>query len=190
MKKLVTLLLAAGMVFSAANGASAVDMKVSGVWMTSFTFADNLFNDTGLVKDAGNDGSFNAAQRIRINFDMVASEYVSGRVQLEAANGGNADGKNPGQYHTWGTSGTGGTGKAVTARLAYLDWLVPSTDVLVRMGRQEVAMPSYTFNSPVFDGSIDGVVVNAPCYGNGGCDLRLAASQRGSEQVGCGSHSS
>lgn len=169
MKKLVTLLLAAGMVFSAANGASAVDMKVSGVWMTSFSFADNLFNNNYLVKDASkydpnasSDGSFNAAQRIRINFDMVASEYVSGRVQLEAANGGNADGDNPGQYHTWGTSGTGGTGKAVTARLAYLDWLVPSTDVLVRMGRQEVAMPSYTFNSPVFDGAIDGVLVNAP----------------------------
>ena len=161
MKKLVTLLLAAGMVFSAANGASAVDMKVSGVWMTSFTFADNLFNNTGLVKDAGNDGSFNAAQRIRINFDMVASEYVSGRVQLEAANGGDMKAV-PGQYHTWGTSGTGGPGRSVTARLAYLDWLVPSTDVLVRMGRQEVAMPSYTFNSPVFDGAIDGVLVNAP----------------------------
>ena len=161
MKKLVTLLLAAGMVFSAANGASAVDMKVSGVWMTSFTFADNLFNDTGLVKDAGNDGSFNAAQRIRINFDMVASEYVSGRVQLEAANGGDMKAV-PGQYHSWGTNSTGGPGRSVTARLAYLDWLVPSTDVLVRMGRQEVAMPSYTFNSPVFDGSIDGVLVNAP----------------------------
>ena len=161
MKKLVTLLLAAGMVFSAANGASAVDMKVSGVWMTSFSFADNLFNNTGLVEDAGNDGSFNAAQRIRINFDMVASEYVSGRVQLEAANGGDTKAV-PGQYHSWGTNNTGGPGRSVTARLAYLDWLVPSTDVLVRMGRQEVAMPSYTFNSPVFDGAIDGVLVNAP----------------------------
>ena len=70
MKKLVTLLLAAGMVFSAANGASAVEMKVSGSWLTSFTFADNLFNNNGLVDDAKGDGSFNAAQRIRINFDI------------------------------------------------------------------------------------------------------------------------
>ena len=30
------------------------------------------------------------------------------------------------------------------------------------MGRQEVAMPSYTFNSPVLDDVIDGVMVSAP----------------------------
>ena len=166
MKKLVTLLLAAGMVFSAANGASAVEMKVSGSWLTSFTFADNLFNNNGLVDDAKGDGSFNAAQRIRINFDMVASESLSGRVQLQAANGptleGNADERKPKGYYSWGTSGVGGASKAVTARLAYLDWIVPTTDVLVRMGRQEVALPSYTFNSPVLDDVIDGVMVSAP----------------------------
>ena len=44
MKKLLTLLLAAGMVVSAANGASAVEMKVSGSWLNSFTFADNLLS--------------------------------------------------------------------------------------------------------------------------------------------------
>ena len=40
MKKLLTLLLAAGMVVSAASGASAVEMKVSGSWLNSFTFAE------------------------------------------------------------------------------------------------------------------------------------------------------
>ena len=50
----------------------------------------------------------------------------------------------------------------MTARLAYLDWMIPTTDVLVRMGRQSVAMPSYTFGSSVLDDVIDGVVVNAP----------------------------
>ena len=166
MKKLLTLLLAAGMVVSAANGASAVEMKVSGSWLTSFSFTNNLYGEEGLVDykkgDSDGSGHFNAAQRIRINFDMVASESLSGRVQLEASNGGNVDKKNPGQYYTWGTNGTSGPGKAVTARLAYLDWIIPTTDVLVRMGRQEVAMPSYAFNSPVFDNVIDGVMVNAP----------------------------
>ena len=163
MKKLVTLLLAAGMVFSAANGASAVEMKVSGSWLTSFTFADNLFNNNGLVDDAKGDGSFNAAQRIRINFDMVASESLSGRVQLQVGQGQNfGSGKNAPGYYSWGSNGVAGPGEEVTARLAYLDWLIPSTDVLVRMGRQEVAMPSYTFNSPVLDDVIDGVMVSAP----------------------------
>ncbi len=156
MKKFLTLLLAAGMIVSAANGASAVEMKVSGSWLTSFTFADNLYGVNALTEDA-DDGSFNAAQRIRINFDLVAGEYLSGRVELQAANGEGAP-----AYYSWGDLGTGGRGKAVTARVAYLDWLVPTTDVLVRMGRQLFAVPSYTFGSPVFDSVIDGVVVNAP----------------------------
>ena len=50
----------------------------------------------------------------------------------------------------------------VTARLAYLDWMLPATDVLVRMGRQEVTTPSYAFGSPILYDSIDGVMVSAP----------------------------
>ena len=161
MKKLLTLLLAAGMIVSAVNGASAVEMKVSGNWLTSFSFTNNLYGEDGLVDykkgDGKGSGHFNAAQRVRINFDMVASESLSGRVQLQAANGEASPG-----YYTWGSGSTGGSGKAVTARLAYLDWFIPSTDVLVRMGRQGTAMSSYTFGSPVFAGVIDGVVVNAP----------------------------
>ncbi len=164
MKKLVTLLLAAGMVFSAANGASAVEMKVSGQWMTSFTFGDNLYGDQynprGDNALKGSDGSFRADQRIRINFDLVAGEYLSGRVQLQAS-GTSAEG-GPTNEYDWGSAGVGGAGKSVTARLAYLDWMIPSTDVLVRMGRQEVALPSYTFGSSVLDDVIDGVVINAP----------------------------
>ena len=157
MKKLVTLILAAGMVFSTANGASAVDMKVSGEWQTAFTFADNMYNDYGAAKnhEGSSDGTFKDAQRIRINFDLVASEYVSGRVQLQVTDGSSNE-------YNWGTAGTGGPGKSVTARLAYLDWIVPNTNVLVRMGRQSVALPSYTFGSSVLDDVIDGVVVSAP----------------------------
>ena len=157
MKKLVTLILAAGMVFSTANGASAVDMKVSGEWQTAFTFADNMYNDYGAAKnhEGSSDGTFKAAQRIRINFDLVASEYVSGRVQLQVTDGSSNE-------YNWGTAGTGGPGKSVTARLAYLDWIVPNTNVLVRMGRQSVSLPSYTFYSTVLDDVIDGVVVSAP----------------------------
>ena len=57
MKKLLTLLLAAGMIVSAANGASAVEMKVSGVWLTSFHFTDNLYGDNGLLDTKKHEGS-------------------------------------------------------------------------------------------------------------------------------------
>lgn len=65
-------------------------------------------------------------------------------------------------YYSWGQAGVGGPGESVTARLAYLDWLIPSTDVQVRMGRQVVNTPSYTFGSPILDDAIDGIMVNAP----------------------------
>ena len=105
MKKFLTLLLAAGMVVSAASGASAVEMKVSGSWLTSFTFADNLFGKNALTKDA-DEGTFNAAHRVRVNFDMVASESLSGRVQLEVANLSKTE-HSDGQYYTWGYKGHG-----------------------------------------------------------------------------------
>lgn len=138
MKSFLTLILAAGMTLSAVNGASAADIKVSGAWLTSFTFTDNLYGKNALNKDS-NDGAFNAAQRVRINFDVVASEALSGRVQLQVANGDARP-----NWYSYGNAGVGGPGYSVTARLAYLDWLIPNTDVLVRMGRQEVSMPSYT----------------------------------------------
>ncbi len=156
MKKLLTLLLAAGMIVSAANGASAVEMKVSGSWLTSFTFVDGLFGKNALLKDS-DDGSFRANQQVNLKLDMVMSESLSGTLMLRVA-----DGPDSMPAYQWGTQGVGKQGKAVTARMAYLDWLVPSTDVLVRMGRQNVALPSYAFASPVLDSPIDGVMVNAP----------------------------
>ena len=158
MKRFVILILAAGLVFSAAGGASAVDVKVSGDWQVGFNFMDNMYNDYYAAEDhdGHSDGTFRATQRIRINMDIAVSEALSGRVQLQAAQGESSN------NYTWGENSVGGPGKSVTARLAYLDWLIPSTDVKVRMGRQAVAMPSYTFGSSVLDDVIDGVVVNAP----------------------------
>ncbi len=163
MKKLLTLLLAAGLVISAANGASAVDIKVSGTWLTTFSFTDGLYGSNALRKSddsfTNNDGAFNAAQRIRINFDLIAGESLSGRVQLQVAN---SDARP--NYYSWGVSSVGGPGNSVTARLAYLDWNIPSTDVRIRMGRQEVTLPGYAFLTPVLSGGnpADGVTVHAP----------------------------
>ena len=160
MKKLAALLLAAGMAFSAANNAPAMEMKVSGEWLIGFTLADNLYNDYDAREkhNGSSDGAFKAAQNIRINLDLMVSEYLSGHVQLQAA----GETESNAYDYDWGTAGVGGTGMEVTARLAYLDWMLPATDVLVRMGRQEVTTPSYAFGSPILYDSIDGVMVSAP----------------------------
>ncbi len=158
MKKFFTLILAAGMIVSTGGGASAASLKVSGQWLTAFHVTDNLYGANAL-KEGSNDGKFKANQRIRINLDMVANESLSGRVQLQVGNGASMP-----HAYDWGTGGVGSTGKDVTARLAYLDWVIPGTDTLVRMGRQEVDIPSYTFLSPVFDtpSAIDGVMTYTP----------------------------
>lgn len=150
MKKIATLLLAAGLVFGAATGASAIDFKAKGQWIMSFDYGANGaftggngatgFNGTGrgLNSYRGED-EFEAKQRVRLQLDAVASEALSGTVFFEMGD------------QTWGNSGTGGAlgadGNVVEVKNAYIDWIVPQTDLKVRMGIQGVALPSFTTKS-------------------------------------------
>ena len=43
MKKVITLLLAAGLVIGAASAANAVDIKAKGLWHNAMSFADRNF---------------------------------------------------------------------------------------------------------------------------------------------------
>ena len=88
MKKIATLLLAAGLVFGAATGASAIDFKAKGQWLMSFDYGQNGgftggngktgFN--GASKQYKNEDEFEARQRVRLQLDAVASEALSGTV--------------------------------------------------------------------------------------------------------------
>ena len=92
MKKIATLLLAAGLVFGAATGASAIDFKAKGQWMMNFDYGQNGgftggngvtgFNGTNRGRNQGED-EFEAKQRIRLQLDAVASEALSGTVYFE-----------------------------------------------------------------------------------------------------------
>ena len=57
MKRIVTLLLAAGLVLGAAGAGNAADMKVKGVWDFAFGWSDSSF-----AKDHGNADHFKALQ--------------------------------------------------------------------------------------------------------------------------------
>lgn len=73
MKKLATLLLAAGLVFGATQGIShATDFKISGEWDFNWEW-----NDPAFTKHNGDD-TFKARQRLRTQIDMVASESLKG----------------------------------------------------------------------------------------------------------------
>ncbi len=142
MKKLTTLVLAAGLVVSAfAGSASAGEFKPVLQFAEEFTYGDAGTNDQL--------ENFDAATRIRFGFDYVASEDLSATILFQY-----------GGYH-WGTDEPNDDGEAkLKMRLAYIDWTLPNTDVKVRMGRQAVVAPSYAFGSPVLDSRADAISIN------------------------------
>ena len=152
MKKILTLMLAAGMLLGAASGAKAIDFKASGEWLVGFGLGDG-----SLIKDVDNkkhhhDDTFNAGQRVRLQLDAVASESLSGTVFFEIGD------------QMWGNAESGGAlgadGKEVKVKNAYIDWMVPNTDLTLRMGLQAVALPNVAGGSAIMDGDAAAVVAS------------------------------
>ena len=158
MKRILTLALAAGMIFGAASGARAIDFKASGEWLVGFGAGDGSLlestRDVGQKRTrADSDDIFNAAQRFRLQLDAVASESLSGTVFFEIGD----------QF--WGRSGEGaalgadGT-NVIKVKNAYLDWLVPNTDLRLRMGLQAITLPNVAGGSAIMDGDAAAVAAS------------------------------
>lgn len=156
MKKLATLLIAAGLVFGAtAPAANAIDFKAKGEWVMSFDYGQNggFTGGHGRTGYNGDQDEFEAKQRLRLQLDAVASENLSGTVFFEIGN------------TTWGKSDEGGALGAdqtiVEVRRAYIDWMVPNTELKVRMGLQGMNIPSFTMNkSQVFEDDVAGITLS------------------------------
>ncbi len=152
MKRLVTLLLTAGMLLGAASGASAIDFKAKGQWIFGFGGLDASFFETRGQGSGGD--TFAAMQRVRLQLEAIASESLSGTVMFEIGD------------TAWGNFGTGGALGAdrpiIELRGAYIDWVVPSTEVKVRMGIQPIAFPSVAGGAAIIDDMTAGIVVSAP----------------------------
>ncbi|MDE5833223.1 MAG: outer membrane homotrimeric porin [Desulfovibrio sp.] len=161
MKKLATLILAAGLVCGASTGASAIDFKAKGQWIMNFAYGDGGnfvggYKNQNSIGWGGGRDNFEASQRVRLQLDAVASETLSGTVYFEIG------------QSWWGQGGNnqgaalGADGRSVIKlKQAYIDWMIPESDVKVRMGIQNVSLPSYTIgSSTVMDDDAAGVVVN------------------------------
>lgn len=145
MKKLATLLLAAGMVVASTAPANAVDVKVSGEYRHSFS--------TGSDYTGKNYEDFR--HRMRLNLALAASENLSAFVQFQLNH-----------QNQYGSADKHGKGSAISTRQLYLDWVVPTTAIKVRMGRHQLGLPADAFgNNSVLGagmGNRDGIVVTAP----------------------------
>ncbi|UIB00197.1 outer membrane homotrimeric porin [Desulfovibrio desulfuricans] len=156
MKRICTLILAAGLVFGAATGASAIDFKAKGQWLMGFSAGNNSLTNTtreNNTKSKGDTGDgFVAQQRVRLQLDAVASEALSGTVYFEIGT------------QTWGQSATGGSlgadgNNQVKVKNAYIDWAIPQTDAKVRMGIQGLALPNTVAGgSAILDTDVAAVV--------------------------------
>ncbi len=158
MKRIMTLLLAAGLVFGATAGsAKAVELTANGTWQFGWSWMESAGGDTS--------DTFKAKQRLRTQFNFIASEDLKGVLFTEIGNG------------NWGGSdgwATGTDGKQIKVRYAYVDWVVPVADIKVRMGLQPIAQPAYTFNRPVMGKSYDVAGITASYQFNDMVGLTLA----------------
>ncbi|MBE6442152.1 MAG: hypothetical protein E7022_07480 [Desulfovibrio desulfuricans] len=161
MRRICTLLLAAGLVFGAATGASAIDFKAKGQWLMGFAGGEHsplrhTRDANGVKTKQNNNDNFQAAQRVRLQLDAVASESLSGTVYFEIGTQlwGKADDTSGGA--ALGADGT----RQIKVKRAYIDWAVPDTEAKVRMGIQGVALPEAAGGSAVLDADVAGVTVN------------------------------
>ena len=139
MKRLITLLLGAALLCGAASPAAAATIEAKGEWAFDFSWTDGM-NYRSADDGGESEDDFAAHQRLRTQIDIVASEALRGVVFLEVGT------------TTWGQEdGALGTdGKSVKVRRSYIDWVVPNTELQVRMGLQGMDLPGATFGaSPI-----------------------------------------
>ena len=159
MKKLMTLALAAGMLLGAATGAGAIDFKAKGQWLMGFSAGDGSLVSHTKANKAGNhnkaadtDDIFGASQRVRLQLDAVASEALSGTVFFEIGD------------TNWGKNSNGGAlgadQKIVELKNAYIDWMVPNTDLKFRMGIQGIQLPNVAGGSAILDDDVAAITAS------------------------------
>ncbi len=166
MKRILTLTLALAFVLGAVGAAKAVDVKVKG----NFEFAfGHVGSEGGAERKAyfgapGEDSmqgdEWQARQRTRIQIDFIASEQLKGVLHFEIGD------------LNWGRNGSGGAsgggldadGVNVKTKSAFIDWLIPHTEVAVRMGIQPLALPfaGPGGSNPIFYADVAGITVSAP----------------------------
>ncbi|MDL2279311.1 outer membrane homotrimeric porin [Desulfovibrio sp. OttesenSCG-928-G11] len=165
MKRLTILLLAMAMCLGSVVAAKAdgIDIKVKGQWDFVFGYTDKDFTDSsngGRVRDTRWDDRSVARQRIRTQIDFITSEYLSAVLMFEIGDlrWGGGSSKNG--------RGSGGDldadGVNIETKRAYLDWIVPYTEISVRMGIQYLALPSCRFSNPIFGADVAAITVSAP----------------------------
>jgi putative uncharacterized protein LI0461 len=157
MKRIVTLLLAAGLVLGAAAGSQAADIKAKGTWQNNLSWADRA------ASQSNENDNFRASTRLRTQIDVIASENLKGVVFFEIG------------HQNWGVADDGAAlgndGKVVKVRYSYVDWVIPQTSAQVRIGLQPFGVPTFAVPMAVLDTDGAGITVSGQFTENVGAAL-------------------
>lgn len=142
MRKISVWLTSLAVALCSALPVKAVEFQAKGEWGMYFSTGNsNLVSDRTAQQSGRSSDKFDPSTRLRLQLDAIASESLSGTVYFEI--GPTAWGK-ASQGAALGTDGT-----TIEVKRAYLDWIVPNTQLSWRMGLQGVAMPYATFGPAV-----------------------------------------
>jgi hypothetical protein len=145
MKKCAALLLAVCITMSVAVQASAIEVQVGG----RMDYVFGLNKNTNFT-DTESQDTIRARQRSRLAVQFIASENLRGVIQFQI---GTLD---------WGSAGAGldTTSSSALTRRAYLDWSIPDSTINLKVGLQEVALPSAVAGNPAFASNVAGIVAS------------------------------
>ncbi len=164
MKKLCTLLLAAGLLLGVScKTASAIDFKVKGSFQFGFDYISggnfmgetrtgaNVYGQQWAASHQSRD-NFEAIQRLHLQIHAIASETLSGTVFFEIGE------------TRFGQAASGGALGAdvnmVRLKQAYLDWIVPNTTLKLRMGIVGMKLPGFALDNPILHDDVAGLVAS------------------------------
>ena len=143
---------------ASAGAESDIDVKVKGQWTFQYGFVFNShFDKNG---DRGgrhrNDDNTISAQRVRTQVNFIVNENLQAVLHFEIGDlwhgRGGAIGRGSGAQ-------LGADGVNVETKQAYFDWMVPETGVHIRMGIQNLALPSL-WGGAVLNEEVAAVVAN------------------------------
>ena len=171
MKRITALLIAVAMMLGSVGVAQAdgIDIKVKGQWDFAFGWASNMgFKDSNTARTRRID-DFEARHRVRTQINFITSEYLQAVLMFEIGDLDWGRNRQGGSNYNSGARASRSTGGALDAdgvnvetKRAYLDWVIPNTEVAVRMGIQGLALPSTPMGSPVFNADVAGILVSSP----------------------------
>lgn len=157
MKGIARLVIALIVLAGSGTEGRAVEFTAQGDWLFGLGAVNSTFvTKTGGKKtQASADDKFAAMQRLRLQFEAVISESITGALGLEIGD------------TSWGSAraytgggALGADGNIIKIRRAYLDWAVPNADLRFRMGLQSFATPFVAGGSSILNAEVAALVAN------------------------------